>query len=280
MSGYQIVYADPPWRYSDTGCNGNAESHYKTMKLKDICKIPIKTITDTDCILFIWTTYPMLREVQIVIKKWGFQYKTIGFQWIKTNQKATNKYFFGLGRWTRGNTEACLIATKGKPVRINSAISQIISSPIERHSKKPDLVRDKIIELVGPLPRIELFARNNVPGWDSWGNEIESKFDSGGFEMARKIAAKCALCDCTEYKYRLTKNYFNLNCICITCSKCGWLVAYVAAEEPYLSRIKQKPGLPVNSKKICCDKCPEFYLCAQSGCCKQCIKYQNCKGEN
>jgi N6-adenosine-specific RNA methylase IME4 len=173
MKKYQIVYADPPWSYNDKGCNGSAEGHYPTMKLKDICRLPIKDLTDTDCVLFIWVTYPMLREVQTVIKKWGFKYKTIGFQWIKIYAKS-EKPFFGLGRWTRGNSEACLIATKGSPKRINNAISQLLIHPVMEHSKKPDAAREKIVELMGDLPRVELFARCKTPGWDVWGNEVES----------------------------------------------------------------------------------------------------------
>ena len=168
---YNIIYADPPWNYKDKGCNGNCEKHYKTMKLNDICNLPIKNISDKDCILFLWVTYPMLQEGLKLIEAWGFKYKTIGFQWIKQN-KSGNGLFFGLGRWTKGNTECCLIATKGKISRINNSISQLILSPLREHSKKPDETRDKIVSLVGDLPRIELFARENVEGWDCWGNEV------------------------------------------------------------------------------------------------------------
>lgn len=105
---YNIIYADPPWTYQDKKCNGNCQSHYKTMKLEDICNLPIENITKDTAVLFLWVTYPMLQEGLKVIKEWGFKYKTIGFQWIKQN-KSGKGYFFGLGRWTRGNTECCLI---------------------------------------------------------------------------------------------------------------------------------------------------------------------------
>ena len=78
----------------------------------------------------------------------------------------------GMGRWTRANAEVCLLATKGKPKRINAGVRQIIESVPEKHSKKPDIVRDKIVDLVGELPRVELFARNETDGWDVWGNEV------------------------------------------------------------------------------------------------------------
>lgn len=170
---YNIIYADPPWRYGDRKCSGACEYHYPTMAIQEICDLPVKDLADDNCVLFLWTTYPMLQEAIQLIKAWGFTYKSIAFQWVKKN-KSGNGYFFGLGRWTRGNTEPCLLAVKGKPKRINNSISQLIFEPIEKHSKKPEIVRDKIIQLVGDLPRVELFARQKHKGWDSWGNEIES----------------------------------------------------------------------------------------------------------
>ena len=170
---YSIIYADPPWRYKDNSCRGACEHHYKTLSLEQICNLPIKNFADTDCILFLWATYPQIREALQVIDAWGFQYKTIGFQWIKQN-KSGKGFFWGLGRWTRSNTEACLLATKGKPKRINAGISQLIIDPVRSHSQKPNCVRDKIIQLCGDLPRIELFARERVDGWDAWGDQIES----------------------------------------------------------------------------------------------------------
>ena len=123
-----------------------------------------------DCVLFMWATYPMMAEALEVIKAWGFTYKSIAFQWVKLNRSGKG-YFFGLGRWTRGNTEPCLIATRGKPKRISAAVSQSIFSPIRSHSQKPEEVREKIVELMGDLPRVELFARERADGWDAWGNE-------------------------------------------------------------------------------------------------------------
>ena len=168
---YQIIYADPPWSYNDKNCNGNCQQYYSTMSIKDICNLSVKKISDTNCILFLWCTYPMLKEGLQVIESWGFIYKTIAFQWLKFNKKS-NSLFFGLGRWTRGNTEACLIGIKGKISRQNNNVFQVIKTRLRAHSKKPDIVRDKIIQLVGDLPRIELFARQKVEGWDSWGNEF------------------------------------------------------------------------------------------------------------
>lgn len=133
--------------------------------------MPIKDISEDNCILFLWVTMPKLNECFKVIESWGFKYKTCAFVWVKNNKKS-NSFFMGMGRWTRANAELCLIATKGKPKRISAGVHSIINTPIEYHSKKPDIVRDKILELCGDLPRIELFARQEIKGWDCFGNKI------------------------------------------------------------------------------------------------------------
>lgn len=169
---YNIIYADPPWQYRDKSLNrGGAERHYMTMNEEDIANLNIKDITDENCILFIWTTFPKLFDTEKIIKEWGFTYKTLGFVWIKKNKKSLTN-FWGMGSWTRSNPEICLIAIKGNPKRISASVHSVIESPIEKHSKKPDIVKDKIVELVGDLPRIELFARQKTDGWDVWGNEV------------------------------------------------------------------------------------------------------------
>ena len=150
-----------------------AESHYPTMKLSDICTLPVADIADKDCVLFLWATYPNLREAFAVLDAWGFVYKTVAFTWVKRNRKSPG-FFVGLGHWTRANAEICLLATKGKPKRISRSVRQIIDTPIERHSKKPDEIRTRIVELMGDVPRIELFARERTDGWDVFGNEVES----------------------------------------------------------------------------------------------------------
>jgi N6-adenosine-specific RNA methylase IME4 len=177
MSGrFEIIYADPPWSYDDRGIRGSAEGHYKTMSLDDICKLPVNNLAADNCALFVWGTYPTLPNMFRVIEAWGFRYKTLAFQWVKLNRK-NQEPFFGLGHWTRGNTEGCYLAVKGKPQRIDSAVSQIVmgdelvASPVGSHSAKPPEVRERIVKLMGDLPRIELFARERVAGWDGWGNE-------------------------------------------------------------------------------------------------------------
>lgn len=171
---YNIIYAAPPWKYNTwRDGEGTAEKHYPTMKVEEIVnmKDTIKKISEKDCILFLWVTFPCLLDGIRVIKEWGFRYKTCGFNWIKRN-KVSDTWFFGLGYWTRANSEICLLATKGTIKRKSNKVSQVVDTHIEEHSKKPAIVRDKIIELVGDLPRIELFARQTADGWDSWGDEV------------------------------------------------------------------------------------------------------------
>ena len=116
----------------------------------------------------------MLPESLRVVSAWGFTFKTVAFVWLKQNKKSPG-WFYGMGFWTRSNAEICLFATKGKPKRQSKGVHQLIISPIETHSKKPDIARDKIIELMGcGITRLELFARQSTPGWDVWGNEVDS----------------------------------------------------------------------------------------------------------
>lgn len=142
------------------------------MSIEDISNLPIDKIASDNCVLFMWMTFPTLEEGFKVIEKWGFKYKTVAFVWIKQNKK-TPSLFWGLGFWTRANAEICILAIKGKPKRLSAKVHQVIVAPIEEHSKKPDEARKRIVELLGDLPRIELFARQKKQGWDTWGNEVQ-----------------------------------------------------------------------------------------------------------
>lgn len=172
---YSIIYADPPWTfktYSDKGKDRSAEQHYPCMTKEDIQKLPIREICKDDCVLFLWVTAPCLLEGLELLKKWGFEYKTFGFTWIKQNKK-NDSLFWGMGYYTRANAEICILATRGKPLKRQSrGVHQVVMSKIREHSRKPDEVRDRIVELFGDLPRIELFARQHFDGWDCWGNEV------------------------------------------------------------------------------------------------------------
>ena len=120
---YNIIYADPPWRYEQRTVQGGAEQHYPTMTLDDICALPVAELADKDCALFLWTTFPKLKEAFRVIESWGFVYRTLAFLWLKQNRKA-DTWFYGMGFWTRSNAEVCLLAVKGHPKRQCAGIHQ------------------------------------------------------------------------------------------------------------------------------------------------------------
>ena len=126
-------------------------------------------------ICFLWATFPNISEAVKVMEAWGFQYKTAAFVWIKTYPKS-GKPFWGMGAYTRANAEVCLLGIskgfKAKEQIKSHAVHQIVEAPVGRHSEKPDEVRRRIVELLGDVPRIELFARERAEGWDAWGNEV------------------------------------------------------------------------------------------------------------
>ena len=191
MKKYGIIYADPPWHYrvySKKGAGRSAESHYPTMTIEEIQALPVSELADKDCAMFMWITFPLLKESLSVLSAWGFKFKTIAFVWIKQNRKS-DSLFWGMGYWTRANAEFCVLATKGKPKRMAKNVHQVIVSHIEEHSKKPDEARRRIVRLMGDLPRIELFARQKSAGWDVWGNEVESDIILGGIDDDSKANA-------------------------------------------------------------------------------------------
>ena len=146
------------------------------MSMEDIKALPVSELAAKDCALFLWVTFPMLREVWPVMEEWGFTFKTVAFVWIKLNRKADSLYW-GMGYWTRANAEICLLATRGNPKRQAKNVHQVILSHVEEHSKKPEEARRRIEALMGDVPRVELFARQSPPGWDVWGNEVSCTVD-------------------------------------------------------------------------------------------------------
>lgn len=176
MFRYKIIYADPPWQYERNKGSGVAENHYMTMSTQDICALPVAEIADKDSVLFLWATFPNLPEAMRVIKAWGYTYKTVAFVWIKKNKKS-DSLFWGMGFWTRSNAEVCLLATRGNIRRESAKVHQVIIALVSAHSQKPEEARTRIIELVGDLPRIELFARQRSEGWHVWGNEVDCDID-------------------------------------------------------------------------------------------------------
>lgn len=180
---YSIIYIDPPWTYGDKLNHGKrgASHKYSTMSRDELKQLDVPGLADENCALFMWWTPVMIREALELVDIWGFTLKTAKvFTWRKLNLR-NGQEFMGLGHWSRGNTEDCLLAVKGKPRRADTSkarsIRQLISEPRREHSRKPDCARKHIVTLLGDLPRIELFARETVEGWDSWGNEV-GKFDS------------------------------------------------------------------------------------------------------
>ena len=170
---YNIIYADPPWSfktYSEKGKDRSPENHYSVMNLKDICNMPVNNIANDNSVLLMWVIDPLLDKAFEVINAWGFKYKTVAFTWAKTN-KTKPGFFTGLGYWTRGNPEMCLLATKGRPKRIHKDVAQLVISERKKHSEKP-LIHKEIERLVDG-PYLEMFARQKpYKNWDYWGNEV------------------------------------------------------------------------------------------------------------
>jgi len=182
---YQIIYADPPWSYyNDSNANSNCTTirgmrrpPYKVMSSNAIKNLPISKLADANCILFIWTTDYHLERCIEIINAWGFTYKTIGFVWAKKTRRGASVCFMGAYTMKSG-VELCLLATRGRSIHklIKShKVRALVESQRSAHSKKPDEVRKRIVELMGDLPRIELFARDHIQGWDVWGDEVPDK---------------------------------------------------------------------------------------------------------
>lgn len=173
---YNIIYADPPWRNPKSGTKArNNEKHYPSMSTEDICALPVRDISAPQSILFLWAVFPNLPDALRVIDAWGFEYYGLAFDWCKLCAWG-GKPKMGCGYYTRQNNEICLIGVK--PDRIKPLVRNVGASILEaarEHSRKPDCVREKIVQICGDLPRIELFARQRVAGWDAWGNEVEEQ---------------------------------------------------------------------------------------------------------
>lgn len=168
---YRILYADPPWKYNDSGAigetdnYGRAERHYPTMSITELCALSVKELADDNAVLFLWTTSPLLEECFAVIKAWGFQYKT-SFVW--------DKVAHNFGHYNSVRHEFLLVCTRGSCTPDNPKLFDSVQS-IEKtrtHSEKPEEFRNIIDTLYPHGRRIELFARRPAPNWDIWGNEI------------------------------------------------------------------------------------------------------------
>ena len=180
---YQIIYADPPWPpdiHINSPVGGKKiTDHYPLMTMKDIKSLPVGKITDTNALLFLWVRHGTLDEAIETVGCWGFRYVTVAFEWLKTHPSGTPTEFMG-GWMVGGAIELCLLGKRGSPQRISERVHRLIEAPRHRHSRKPPEIRKRIVELVGNLPRIELFSRKEdllfdaefTNGWDVWGNEV------------------------------------------------------------------------------------------------------------
>ena len=178
---YRIIYADPPWNFGNRMYSSNKNDHhreiaraYSVMKTVDICSMPVKDILMEDCACFMWVADAFIPDAIEVMKAWGFKYKTVAFVWQKKEKSGKQTCY--MGQWTMKNCELVLFGTKGRLTQYlkSRKVRQLQEAIRERtiHSRKPAVIRDKIVEMFGDLPRIELFARQKIEGWDVWGNEI------------------------------------------------------------------------------------------------------------
>lgn len=208
--GYRVIYADPAWNWkarSKKGEGRSAKNHYTVTELDDMKRLPVPSIAASRSVLLMWSIDPMLPQALELMDAWGFEYKTVGFYWVKLNKStpvtfeenrfirhsvspSKSVFFMGLGYYTRANPEVCLLGTRKKdrekrvvgggiPV-MDKGVPRLIVSPVGRHSEKPDEARSRIERLFGDVKRVELFARSRRPGWDVWGNEVEGSIDLGG----------------------------------------------------------------------------------------------------
>lgn len=176
MIFYNIIYADPPW--NGLGWNNGSgkkcpANHYSVMSVDRIKRLKVASICANNCALFLWVTFPNLPSGIEVMEAWGFRYATIGFNWVKRNRKS-DSFFWGCGNYTRANSELCLLGMKGSMKPVSKSVHSILDDRIMAHSKKPDSARQRIVQLFGDIPRIELFARERADGWDAWGDEVQS----------------------------------------------------------------------------------------------------------
>lgn len=178
---FGVVYADPPWSYktwSKAGTGRSADQHYSTMPPEEIANLPVADLCATDCALFMWATWPTLKDAFAIIEAWGFEYKTCAFDWMKADVSTVDLFpdpktaDMKMGHWTRSNSEPCLLGTRGKPKRLDAGVRMGIIESARQHSRKPDCVASRIERLVGG-PYLELFARTQRPGWSCWGNQTD-----------------------------------------------------------------------------------------------------------
>jgi len=173
---YGAILIDPPWAFrtynkeKGTTPHRGADDHYGTMRLHELCGLPVPDLASKNCAMFMWVVDSHLPEAFTLFDAWGFNYKTIVFIWEKMAK--SGEPGIGMGYWSRKQAEVCLLATRGSPRRVGKGVRQIIQAPRREHSRKPDEQYERIEALVDG-PYLEMFARQRWNGWDSWGNETE-----------------------------------------------------------------------------------------------------------
>jgi N6-adenosine-specific RNA methylase IME4 len=186
---YQIIYADPPWKYlwgtGKKGGNFCPEKHYETMPVEEICELNVKDLRDKNCALFLWATMPALPEAMKVMQAWGFKYKTCAFSWVKIRKDGNALH--GMGSYTKSNIEICLLGMRGHIKSADKTVPQILMHGRLGHSEKPPIVRDRIVQLFGDISRIELFARQKTEGWDAIGYGIDGVSIQEKIEIIKKL---------------------------------------------------------------------------------------------
>ncbi len=181
MSLYDVILADCPWAFEvwnpANGHGRSPEAHYPTMTTRELCALPIGSLAAKNCALFLWACWPSIfRDVPAVLSAWGFEYRTCAFVWVKAKRNGFG-FHFGMGHYTRANTEPCLLAVRGSMPVTDKGVSQLIYSPVMEHSRKPDEQYGKIEALYPGKRYLELFARRKHSGWDSWGNEVPNDIE-------------------------------------------------------------------------------------------------------
>lgn len=185
---YSIILADPPWQFNNKKTGGSmvsgAAHHYLTTGIEGLKQIDVNSITKENAVLFMWYVGAMPQEAIDLVHAWGFTIKNMnGFVWNKLTQK--NKPHFGMGFYTRAGSESVIIATKGKFKPVSHSVRAVFNADAQVqfegkalvHSRKPNQVRDLIVELCGDLPRLEMFARESAKGWSVFGNDVENSIE-------------------------------------------------------------------------------------------------------
>lgn len=176
---YNVIYADPPWDFGSKYGKDmkNIDDHYDIMSMEQIKDMKVENITKDKCILFMWCPDAHLKYGIEVIESWGFKYKTVAFNWLKRTKNGS--YCYNVGPYTLKSWELCLLGTKGAVTSLldKRNIKGLVHAIRREHSRKPEEVQKRIDKMMKPVPKIELFAREEKEGWDVWGNEV-GKFDT------------------------------------------------------------------------------------------------------